>query len=67
MIPAILPAYYATSLYPSNCKPTTTPYPLHIGLTLPARCIHREAHLYGFTWDHGQAASPSTYIGSVTL
>lgn len=28
----------------------------HVGLTLPARCIHREAHLYGFTWDNYQAA-----------
>ena len=39
----------------------------HTSLVLPTRWTGMEVHLYGFAWDSGFRASPSAYIGSLTL
>lgn len=39
----------------------------HIESRLPAHWSSQEVHLYGFVWDHDRNASPSSYLGSVTL
>lgn len=37
-----------------------------VGLAMPASWTSREAHLYGFVWDHESMASTSAYIGNIT-
>ncbi|MBQ9417693.1 MAG: hypothetical protein IJU19_03845 [Bacteroidales bacterium] len=39
----------------------------HTSLVLPTRWTGMEVHLYGFAWDSCFRASPSAYIGSLTL
>ena len=39
----------------------------HVELLLPERWAGQVAHLYGFCWDRELSASPSTYIGNITI
>lgn len=39
----------------------------HVSLTLPASLAGHEVHFYGFVWNHLRDASPSTYLGKLTL
>ena len=38
-----------------------------VSLALPTSWAGHEAHLYGFVWDHDHEASPSSYIGRITI
>ena len=38
-----------------------------VEIALPAFCTGHEAHLYGFVWNHLDSASPSTYLGNITI
>lgn len=39
----------------------------HVALVMPDYFRGREAHFYGFVWDHDAMASPSSYIGRTVL
>ncbi len=39
----------------------------HVDLAYPASWVGREAHCYGFVWNHDLCCSTSAYLGHVTL
>ena len=58
---------YAPSLEQSHLSMPTARSAHHISMTLPTLWQNREVHLYGFVWDHDRNASPSSYLGNLTL